>query len=121
MKTKPTNETTFKSPKAMTDDDILRAIAKFSGGYRGRQEIFEVDVRGEEHVVVVHLPDGWTDRAGKWHEQVPDFLHSLDALVPVIRRLSFDSQVALCSRVALLMPPRFICLEILREVGHFDP
>lgn len=105
----------------MTDEDIVRAIMKLTGGHRGRQQTFEVQTEWDCQAVMVYSPEGWTDRAGKWHEQVPDYLHSLDALVPVIRLLSLDSQVALCSRVALLMPPRFICLEILRVVGHFDP
>ena len=121
MKTNATNRTAIKPPEAMTDGDIFKAIAKLTGGYRGRQATYEINVRQVCHVLVAHHPEGWTDGAGKWHEQVPDFLHSVDALLPVIRLLSFDSQVALQRRVHLCTPPRFICLEILREFGHFDP
>lgn len=121
MKTNPANETTIKTPETITDEEVFRAIAKLSGGYRGRQVQYEIHTDEGCYPLLLCQPDGWTDAAGNWHEKAPDFLHSLDALLPVIRRLSFDSSLALHRRVCLLTSPRRVCLEILREVGHFDP
>jgi len=121
MKTNPTNETTIKPPEAMTDADIFNAVAKLTGGHRGHWATYEIPTDDVPCYVTVHHSHGWTDARGQVHEQPPDFLHSLDALRPLIRLLSFDGQMALHRRVRLSTPPREICLEILRELGHFQP
>ena len=121
MKTNPTNETTIKSPEDMTDEDIFNAIRELTGGYRGHSATYEIPTDNAPCLLTVFHSEGWTDARGQVHENPPDFLHSLDALLPVIGRLPFDSQLALHERVRLYTPPREVCLEILRELGHFKP
>ena len=121
MKPNSTNATTIKSPESMTDADIFNAVAEVTGGHRGHWATYEIPTEAVPCLFTVFHSQGWTDAAGRAHENAPDFLHSLDALLPVIDRLSFDSQLALHRRVRLCTPPRAICLEILRELGHFDP
>ena len=121
MKTNPTNETTIKPPEAMTDDEIFGSIGKLTGGHRGHWATYEIPTDNAPCFLKVYHSEGWTDARGKVHEQPPDFLHSLDALLPIIALLSFDSQFALHQRVRLYTPPREVCLEILRELGHFKP
>ncbi len=105
----------------MTDADIFNAVAKVTGGHRGHWVTYQIPTDAVPCFFTVYHSQGWTDAAGQVHEEPPDFLHSLDALLPVIRQLSFDSQLALHRRVRLSTPPREIGLEILREFGHFHP
>ena len=121
MKTNPTNETKFKSPEDMTDADICGSIGKLTGGYRGHWATYEIPSDNASCYLTVFHSEGWTDARGDVHENSPDFLHSRDPLVPVIERLSFETQFALHQRVGLCTPPREVCLEILRELGHFKP
>ena len=120
MKTNITDETNRKSAKEATDADIVNALRELTNGHLGHWATYDIPTDEFAGYFTVFHSRGWTDAGGKVHEQPPDFLHSVDALLPILRLLSFEGQCAVCRRVRIDTPPREIGLEILREMGVFQ-